>query len=82
LADSNHLINLRSLKTAKCIQLNDKGFQRLFNSSKASLLSVLDLRATLITNTTLEAMQASKYLKNVTILNLRACPNIKDLGLK
>lgn len=46
------------------------------------MLSTLDLRSTLITNVALEAIFTSKYLKNLSLLYLRSCPNIKDTGFQ
>jgi hypothetical protein len=53
IAESLTFNNLKILKLAKCGKINDKGFIKYFASQKASLLNQLDLRSTLITNSTL-----------------------------
>lgn len=56
--------------------------ERFFNSKKCSTLKDLDLRATLLTNYTLEAIADSKHLKSLKKLCLRSCPNMKDSGVQ
>lgn len=56
--------------------------ERFFGSKKCSTLKDLDLRATLLTNYTLESIANSKYLKSLKKLCLRSCPNMKDLGIE
>ena len=53
IAESLTLNNLKILKLAKCSKINDKGFTKYFSYQKASFLTQLDLRSTLITNSTL-----------------------------
>lgn len=81
LAESTTLHFLQSLRLGKCININDKGMEKFFDSKRCSTLKDLDLRATLLTNYTLEAIANSKYLKSLKKLCLRSCPNMKDLGV-
>lgn len=82
MADSPQLNALRCLKLARCSRVSDKGFLRYFGSAKAGTLGQVDLRSTLVTNATLEALFGSKHLKNLAVVTLRSCPNIKDSGFR
>jgi hypothetical protein len=81
LAESPSLNFLQSLKMTKCININDKGMEKFLGSKKCSTLKDLDMRSTLLTNYTLEALASSKHMKTLKKLNIRACPNFKNSGV-
>ena len=81
IAESQHLSYLEVLKVTKCININDKGMHRYLNSKVCQSLKTLDLRATLLTNNTLESISKSTNIKELNRLCIRSCPNIKNLGL-
>ena len=55
---------------------------RYLNSKVCQSLKLLDLRATLLTNNTLESLAKSNNIKELTYLSIRSCSNMKNLGLE
>jgi hypothetical protein len=82
LSTSPFITSLRSLNLSKCSAFNDKGLSRFLQSPKVNLLTSIDLRSTLITNSSLEALGKSKTIKNLSKLVCRSCPNISEIGFK
>lgn len=82
IANSQYITLLKHLNLTKCNGFNDKGLTKLILSHKVSSLQTLDLRSTLVTNTSLEALGRSKNLKSLAKLILRSCPNITQIGFR
>lgn len=74
--------NLEKFILSRCVKINDKGLIKFIRSFRMESIQTLDLRSTLITNLTIQAISASKYVKNLKSLIVRGCGNLRDVGFR